>query len=413
MTLYNSYETLFILLSSFLLCGFVGNLLVLRSHYYEVDTVARSSLLGLLLGFVITGQLNAPLVVILSVLTSIMAILLTYYIKKLAKISSLNVSVVIYSGFLVIEFLYALKYTDISYFDISSIYLGETAFSYLYRLNLFGRDLGALSLYTVAAAFIIDIVLFLIFFKDMRIDIFDRAYAQAQGISKRKIDVVIMTMTSIAFAVSFQTSGIFLTTAFFLAPTVIARLYTINDKLLVVLAILICLLSAAIGLVINISANVFMSSAIVIVLGVMLLLSLLFAPKSGLLGYFKNKIIFKKRLEKYLVMLYLLEVASNAIKLDALSKELGIEGGEAIQNSDSKEAIYNKKDDVIVDEKLAMQENIGFISYVFKWSLDKSEKVLEKLKSEGSIIFKKSYLVPSKQGKEYLYSFSDYLLQKK
>ena len=122
-----------------------------------------------------------------------------------------------------------------------------------------------------------------LFWKEFKILTFDPWYCESLGIKRSKFDILLLTFIVIAIVIGLQSVGVVLMSAMIISPTIAARQWTDS------LGGLVCL-SAFMGFV-GCSSGVWLSSlfdnvstgpVIVLVLGVIVLLSLFFAPKYGL-----------------------------------------------------------------------------------------------------------------------------------
>ena len=295
-------EILAVIILSAIACAIPGSFLVLRKNYYTADTANKSTLIGITLGFAYISQLSSLLVVLLGAITASIAILIVNKVKVFSGFRAKGVSMIISASFLALGILLASKIGYITNFDLSTIYLGETSFTYFNRVRINGIDIGSYSLYTISLVVIINILLVTIFFKEFKLDILDNGYALSIGYNKNLVDNVLIIMTSISVAISFQVAGVFMTTAFILGPAATAYFYSKRLSAMFIVSILLCILISVIGFAIAWPREISLSGTIVAVLGVFFIISLFFAPEEGIIKKYFDKKHLMSDLEKFVLL---------------------------------------------------------------------------------------------------------------
>lgn len=298
-------EILAVIILAAIACAIPGTFLVLRKNYYQADTANKSSLIGIILGFAYISQLSSLFVVLLGAITASIAIMFVNKITSFTGFREKGVSITITAAFLALGILLASKLSYIINFDFSTIYLGETSFTYFNRLRVNGVDIGSYSLYTISLVVIINIILVTIFFKEFKLDILDNLYAASIGYNSSLVDNVLIIMTSISVAISFQIAGVFMTTAFILGPAAIAYFYSKKLSAMFIVAILLCIIVSVIGFAIAWPREISLAGTIVAVLGVFFIITLFFAPEEGIVKKYFDKKHLIKELEKFVLLDFL------------------------------------------------------------------------------------------------------------
>ena len=361
------FEIVIVIILSAITCSIPGAFLVMRRNYYAADTTNRSAMLGIAVALIFSSYLSSPLVIILGSITSGLAMILIKKIKEFTSFRAKGLSIIISSAFLCFGILIAanLSFNNITNFDLSIIYLGETAFTYFNRLRFFGVDIGSYALYAVSFVLVINIILVTVFYKEFKIDGVDKNYAASIEMKESTIDYLLLIMTSLSVSVSFQTAGIFMTSAFILGPAATALFYTKRLSTLAFVSVFISSVACLAGFGIAWPNEVSISGTIVSFLGVLFIVSVIFSPEEGLVKKYFDNLTAQKRLEEYIIM-------------DILNSEI----------IDCREKHINEE-----------------ISSSLKWKLMKVSYIMNKLKAENKIEIVQNKVQLTEEGKTILNKF--------
>ena len=361
------FEIIIVIILSAITCSIPGAFLVMRKNYYAADTTNRSAMLGIAVALIFSSYLSSPLVIILGSLTAGLAMILIKKIKDFTSFRAKGLSIIVSSAFLCFGILIAsnFSFTNATNFDLSIIYLGETAFTYFNRLRVFGVDIGSYALYAISLVLIINIIIITVFYKEFKIDGVDKNYAASIQMKESTIDYLLLIMTSLSVSVSFQTAGIFMTSAFILGPAATALFYTKRLSTLAFVSVFISSIACLAGFGIAWPNEVSISGTIVSFLGILFIASVLFSPEEGLLKKHFDNLTTQKRLEEYIIM-------------DILNSEI----------IDCREKNVNEA-----------------ISSSLKWKLMKVSYIMNKLKAENKIEIVQNKVQLTEEGKSILNKF--------
>ena len=361
------FEIVIVIILSAITCSIPGAFLVMRKNYYAADTTNRSAMLGIAVALIFSSYLSSPLVIILGSFTAGLAMILIKKLKDFTSFRAKGLSIIISSAFLCFGILIAsnFSFNNVTNFDLSIIYLGETAFTYFNRLRVFGVDIGSYALYAISLVLIINIVIIMIFYKEFKIDGVDKSYAASIEMKESTIDYLLLIMTSLSVSVSFQTAGIFMTSAFILGPAATALFYTKRLSTLAFVSVFISSIACLAGFGIAWPNEVSISGTIVSFIGILFIVSVLFSPEEGLLKKHFDNLTTQKRLEEYIIM-------------DILNSEI----------IDCREKHINEE-----------------LSSSLKWKLMKVSYIMNKLKAENKIEIVQDKVQLTEEGKSILNKF--------
>ena len=149
----------------------------------------------------------------------------------------------------------------------------------------------------LAIATVIFIALILLFWKELKIFVFDPEYTKTLGFNTRFLRLLISTIMVITIILGLESVGVILMSALLVGPAVAARQWTNRLEVMVALAGILGLFSGVIGtLISSMYEQIPTGPTIVVVLSVFIIISLLFAPQRGILA---RKRAHRLRQKKY------------------------------------------------------------------------------------------------------------------
>lgn len=149
---------------------------------------------------------------------------------------------------------------------------------------LVGRDLIVFG--TVGALLVLSVM---VFFKEFSLLAFDREYAISLGLPTRMLELLLTTLTVLAVVVGIQAVGVVLMTAMLITPPTAARYWTDRLPVMIVLAALLGAIAGIGGAFVSyLQPRMPTGPWIVMIISVIALLSLMFAPRRGVLARYRR-----------------------------------------------------------------------------------------------------------------------------
>ncbi|NGX61097.1 MAG: Manganese transport system membrane protein MntB [Chlamydiae bacterium] len=139
-----------------------------------------------------------------------------------------------------------------------------------------------------AALLLVVLVVYLLFYKEILVSLFDPSYAKSIGLGVRLVETILFLLSTFTVVVGIRTVGVVLMSALLMAPAIAARPFTHRLSLMLLIAGCVGMMSGFLGIYFSVlyssSASYSLPSGpmIVLVAGGFALLSLLFAPGGGL-----------------------------------------------------------------------------------------------------------------------------------
>ncbi len=255
--------------------GTLGAFAVLRKQSLLGDAVSHAALPGIVLAFMLTGAKDTLSLVVGAAVTGWLGTMLVSVVVRRTRIpadSALGIVLSVFFGFGLVLLTYVQRLPDASQAGLTTFLFGQAA-------TLVARDVAVIA--SLGGAAMLAVALF---WKQFKLVTFDPDFAATLGIPVRGMDVLITTLLVVAIVIGLQTVGVVLMSALVVAPAAAARQWTDSLARMVVL-------SAAFGAASGVGGAVASAATpglptgptIVLVATGFVLVSLLFAPRRGLI----------------------------------------------------------------------------------------------------------------------------------
>ena len=254
-------NSLIVLILTAISCSLLGVFLVLRNLSMLTDAISHTVLLGIVLAFFIVQDLDSP---VLIVGASLMGLLTVYLIET---IGNKGISKYDDAIGMVFPVLFALAVILISKFfrnvhlDLDVVLMGEVLFSSLVKTTVFGIEISKAVLHGLILLALI-LVFIISQYKKLKISTFDKEFAYLIGIPTTAIFYLLMTLTSVAAVVSFDSVGAILVISFFIAPSATALAFAKSLKTSLLSTALIATINSIVGFALALKLNVSIAGAV-------------------------------------------------------------------------------------------------------------------------------------------------------
>ena len=270
-------------------CALPGVFLVLRQMAMMSDAISHTVLLGIVIGFFIVEDINSPFLIVGAALTGVLTVGLVELLNGTGLVREDAAIGLVFPALFSLAVILISRYAGDVHLDTDAVLLGELAFAPFERFEPFGVDIGPISLYVMGGILLLNLLLILVFYKELKLATFDPGLAAALGFSPAVIHYGLMTMVSITAVGAFDTVGSILVVALMIGPPVSAYLLTDHLPRMLGLSVLFGVFSAVGGywLARGLDANIAGSMATVagLLFGVVFLL----APERGLVALARRR----------------------------------------------------------------------------------------------------------------------------
>lgn len=275
-------------------CALPGVFLVLRGVTMVSDAITHTVLLGIVLAFFITQDLNSPLLMIGATAVGVATVWLIETIQRSNLVSNDAAIGIVFPLFFSIAIIMITLYAGDVHLDEDAVLMGELAFAPFRRLDLFGYDLGPQSLWVMLVILIINSLFIFFFYKELKVTTFDPAFAAALGFSPVIIHYALMTLVSLTAVGAYDSVGSILIVGFMVGPALSGYLLTHSLNKMIVITIVMAVINSVSGVQMAFLLDTTIAGMIAVVTGITTLLILVFSPKKGL---FKHQINQNKALK--------------------------------------------------------------------------------------------------------------------
>ncbi|MEE9443466.1 MAG: metal ABC transporter permease [candidate division Zixibacteria bacterium] len=270
-------------------CALPGVFLVLRRMVLMSDAISHAILFGIVLAFLVTGDINSPFLVLAAAATGVLTVVLVELIQKTGLVKEDASIGLVFPALFSIGVILISRFAGNVHLDVDAVLLGELAFSPFNRLEFSGYDLGPKSLWVMSGILILNITFIIIFFKELKLATFDAGLATAIGFSPVILNYLLMSFVSITAVGAFDAVGSILVVALMVGPA--ASAYLLTDRLGVMLVI-----SAVLGIIAAIGGywlahflDASIAGSIAVTTGVIFGLIFSFAPHRGIVAIFRRR----------------------------------------------------------------------------------------------------------------------------
>ena len=263
--------------------GLLGTFSVLRRQSLIGDGVSHAALPGVIAAFLITGAKNSEILLSGALISGLAALFLILTSTKRSKIkfdAALATVMSAFFGLGTVLLTCAQKLPDATQAGIHSFIYGQAS-------SMLKRDVIIIF---ICGIFILAAVLLL--WKEIKVFIFDREFAEQLGIPCKRVNLILSFLTVLAVIIGIQTVGVVLMSAMLIAPAAAARQWCDRLWVMAALSALFGGISGGLGAAAcSLSEGTPTGPAIVIAASIITVLSLLFAPRRGII----HRIFLRRR----------------------------------------------------------------------------------------------------------------------
>lgn len=295
LTLQAGYNTSMVIVGTALLglaAGIIGVFALLRKRSLMTDALSHATLPGITLAFLFAGFIgieskSVPVLLVGATLSGVFGVVCVQLIlrhTRLREDAAIGIVLSVFFGVGIVFLSYIQKNAPSDSGGLNHFIYGQAA-------TMQAGDVVLMA--TIALAAMVATILFL---KEFSIVCFNDAFARVDGWPVGSVDLIMMALVVLVTVAGLQAVGIILVVSMLIIPPVAARFWTDRLALLVVLSGLIGALSGYFGAGISaLYPRKPAGAVIVLTAGVVFVLSLLLAPKRGVVAQVIRR--FKVRLK--------------------------------------------------------------------------------------------------------------------
>ncbi len=279
--LLRDYNTRVVVLGSTLLglaAGVIGTFAYLRKRALMGDALSHATLPGIALVFLIIGAKSMPLLLLGAAVSGVLGVLAVIGLRTIPRIkedAAIGIVLSVFFGLGMVLFGIVQQMKTGNEAGIQSFIYGKAAAMLHRDAWLIGGIAGAV------------VVACTLFYKDFRILCFDEQFAGSQGCPVVIMDLAMMALVVLTTVVGLQAVGLILVVALLIIPPAAARFWTDDLSVMTILAGTSGAASAWFGATLSaLMPRLPTGAVIVLCAGAMFLISMLAAPRRGLIARF-------------------------------------------------------------------------------------------------------------------------------
>lgn len=258
-----------------MISGVIGSFSVLRKESLLGDGVSHSALPGVVAAFLITGIRNSPVLLTGALISGLSATFLINIIVKKSKVkfdAALATVMSAFFGLGTVLLTCAQKLPDATQAGLDSFIYGQAS-------AMLKSDVILLSVSSLIL--LLGVILL---WKELKLFSFDRDFAVQLGYNEKLLSLLLNLMTVITIILGIQTVGVVLMSAMLITPAASARQWSDRLWVMVATSAFFGALAGGAGAYISaVNEGLPTGPAIVIITGIIGVISILFAPKRGIL----------------------------------------------------------------------------------------------------------------------------------
>lgn len=286
-------------------CALVGTFLVLRKMALLGDAISHAVLPGIAVAFLLSGERSTlPMVLgagALGVLT-VFLVELSSRTRRLKEDASIGV---VFPALFAIGVILVSRYAGQVDLDLDCVLYGEIAYTPWDLLYWNNQVIGPKALWVSGIILAIDLLMVLLFYKELKLTTFDVELAAALGFAPTLIHYLLMSLVSLTVVGAFESVGAILVVAMLVVPPATAYLLTerLGGMLLWSVGLGIASAFGGYGLARWLDASI--AGAMATVAGGGFLIAFLVSPNHGLLSRLVRHHRLRWAMSEQLLLLHL------------------------------------------------------------------------------------------------------------
>lgn len=290
-----------------LACALPGLWLMLRGMSMLSDALTHSVLLGIVLTYLIVGNIASPWMFVGAVVSGVITALFIDRLQQ-RRVSADAAVGLVFAGMFSLAIILITQFAGDTHLDLDAVLLGEIVFAPFDRMIIAGIDVGPRALVMNGIAFVLSAVFMWLVWKELIYTTFDATSALLVGFSPAIISIGLVVISSFTVVTAFDAVGAILVVAFMTAAPASAFLLTYRLKPMVWLTMVFAVTAALLGTWMAMILDVSVSGAMATTAGIQFCVVWLFAPKRGLIAH----AIERKNLRTEVQLIaYLMHLASH------------------------------------------------------------------------------------------------------
>ena len=270
------------------IASIIGCFTFLQKRSLIGDTISHSVLPGICLAFILSGTKNPYILLIGAVISGWVSVIISDWVTRSSKIKADTSIAIVLSFFFAIGMmlLSIIQHSgNVNQAGLHHFLFGKAAAIILEDVQMF-LLIGAISLGVI-----------LVYFKAFKLYIFDVEFARSIGLPVKWLDFLLTTLAVLAIALGIRAVGVVLMAALLITPAAVARFWTSNLTVMLILAAFVGGISGFFGAMISYMAPSMPTGPwIIVVVSLLAFLSILIGKEKGVIYKFLKRRNFRNKI---------------------------------------------------------------------------------------------------------------------
>ena len=269
------------------------------------DAISHAILPGIVLAFFLTKSLSSPLLILAAAGTGVLTVVFVELLQRTKLVKEDAAIGLTFPALFSIGVILISRFAGNVHLDMDVVLLGELAYAPLNRLDVFGYDLGPISVYVMGTILLLNLAFILLFYKELKLATFDASLAATLGFAPTLIHYGLMTLVSVTTVGAFDAVGSILVVALIAGPPATAYLITNRLSLMLTLSAIIGSMNAVGGYwlasVFDVSIAGMIATMTLLVFGLIFLV----VPNRGLIAIARRRTRQKREFAQTMLVIHL------------------------------------------------------------------------------------------------------------
>ncbi len=274
--------------------GVIGCFLVLRRQSLLGDAISHAVLPGLAGAFLLSGTREPWAMMLGALVAGLATALLSAWVSRAGRLPEDTSMGVVFTVLFALGVVMLNQVEGID-LDPSCVLYGALETTALSTSDVLGVEVPRAFL-MLAPMLVLNVLVVVVFFKELKIASFDPALATSLGIGAGLVHYALMGLTAATAVASFEAVGSILVVAMLVAPGATAHLLTNRLWVMVVLAGVLGVLASFVGYVLALAWSASVAGMIGAVAGAMFAAALVAAPREGLVSRLASRATLRARI---------------------------------------------------------------------------------------------------------------------
>lgn len=291
-------------------CAVPGVFLLLRRVALVSDAISHVLLFGIVVAYLLVNDRSSPLLFLGAAASGVLTVALVELLQRTRLVKEdAAIGLVFPVLFAVGAVLLTLYVPTTAHLDIDAVLLGNEVYSAspASEWRPFGIPLGPRAAWVLIGLFVLNALLVLLVYKELKLSTFDPELAVVYGFAPAVLHYGLMTGVSLTAVAAFDAVGVVVVVALFVVPAATAYLLTDRLSWLLVLSVAFAVGGAVAGTLLAIAIDANVAGTVAVVLGLVFAVVFLIAPRRGLVAQLLTRLAQRRRFFETMLTIHLLQ----------------------------------------------------------------------------------------------------------